>query len=142
MQDFQQKYASKYTSNFSSEPSSRPSYIPQTTIINNHSYPVYYNSQYGGYGYMNGGIWTAYSVVRDAVMLNALMGNHGYYYGDGGYGGYGNGGYGNGGPYNAGYNNGPYYGGGYGHSSGGFFTGVLCIIFLIFIASLIRRAMF
>jgi len=50
-------------------------------MVDNRSYPVQYDSGRGGYGYWDGGGWRAYEVVRDAVMLGALMRNHNYDYG-------------------------------------------------------------
>ena len=117
VKDFQQKYASNYNSTFSSEPKALPSYIPSTTVVNGNSYPVYYDYGHGGYGYWAGNRWTAYDVMRDAVMLNALMGQRNYSYGGG-----------------------PGYGYDYGsrpayysnHSSGGgFFAGLVVIIILV-----------
>jgi len=123
--DFQQKYAPKYTSTFSSEPTTRPSYIPQTTVVGGTTYNIYYDQSHGGYGYWNGGAWTAYSVVRDAVMLDALMHQHNYYYG-------------------------PSYSYGYGapsypvyvhHTSsfGGILFGLFCIVLLIIGAIVVAR---
>ena len=55
-------------------------------------------------------------MLRDAVMLDTLMHSHGYYYGN-----YGSG-------YYSSY-----------HHSGGFFTGLLSIIFLVVCAILVIR---
>ena len=121
MKDFEQKYAQTYTSTFTTQPGTRPSYIPQTTVINNNSYPVYYDSGYGGYGSMVGGHWMAYNVMRDAIMLNALMGQHNYYYGPG---------------YGPGYGGRTTY---YSQSSGGsgFLGGLIFIIVLVVIAVIV-----
>jgi hypothetical protein len=78
VRDFQTKHAAKYPSTFEREPGTRPPYIPQTVWVDRRSYPVYYDWRYGGYGYWDGPVWRAYEVVRDAVMLNALMDRHQY----------------------------------------------------------------
>ncbi len=124
MRSFQQQYAPKYTSTFSSEPASRPSYIPQSTVVNGNTYNIYYDQSHGGYGYWSNGAWTAYSVMRDAVMLNALMHQHNYYY--------------DGAPYAApyGYGGPTYY---HTSSSGGIWSGLLCVLFLIIAAFVIAR---
>ncbi len=120
--DFQQKYAKTYTSTYSSEPSTRPSHIPDYTTVGGNSYHITYNSNYGGYGYWQGGRWTMYDALRDAVMVNALMGQHNYYYGGGGGYGYGNG---------YGYNDGPYNNQ---STGGGLFVGFLFMLILIIAA--------
>ena len=80
---FQQKHGKQYGSKYASKPSKRPDHIPQNTTVNGRQYPVSYNQGYGGYGYMGpGGAWVAYSVMRDVMMLNLLMGRNNYYYGD------------------------------------------------------------
>jgi hypothetical protein len=86
VRDFQQKHAKDYPSTFRSEPSQRPSHIPGQTAINGRNYPVQYDSNQGGYGSWVGNRWMGYSVMSDAIMLNALMGQRNYAYGDG-YGG-------------------------------------------------------
>lgn len=50
-------------------------------VVNNHNYPVYYDYSHGGYGYWNGPLWVAYDVMRDSLMLDALMNHQGYSYG-------------------------------------------------------------
>lgn len=79
---FKDKYASQYTTKFKAEPKTRPDYIPQSTSIGGRSYPVAYNTQYGGYGYMGAGsAWVSYDPLGDAVMANTLMGRNNYVYG-------------------------------------------------------------
>ena len=135
MKDFEAKYAKTYSSTYSSEPSTRPSHIPQTYTSGNNSYPVYYNQQYGSYGFWDGPHWRIYEVARDAVMLNALMSNHRYEYGGpGGYGGYG-------------YPSSSYYGHGYrygdsGSNFFGWFIGLILILALAFVAFRILRRPF
>ena len=84
--NFSSKYSSKYTSRYTSEPFFRPSHIPRSTYYNGSNYTVIYNSGYGGYGFYGpSGAWIAYDVMRDTIMLNALMNNNGYQYVDTGY---------------------------------------------------------
>jgi len=91
---FQKKYGQKYSSSYAKEPTKRPDHIPRTTSVDGRKHNVEYNQRHGGYGYWGpGGGWVAYSVMRDMVMLNMLMGHRHYYYGaapgayHGGYGG-------------------------------------------------------
>lgn len=63
-----------------SEPAARPSHIPQTTVVNSHTYTVVYDRRYGGYGYYNGDRWYAYDAFTDGYVVGALMSNHSYYY--------------------------------------------------------------
>lgn len=77
---FKSKYATKYTSKYKTKPTTRPSHIPQTTMVNGKSYNVTYNVNHGGYGYMGPlGTWIMYDAMMDAVMMNTLMRNQGYY---------------------------------------------------------------
>jgi hypothetical protein len=95
-------------------------------MVGNRPYPVQYDSGRGGYGYWDGGGWRAYEVVRDAVMLGALMRHHNY---DSGYpGGHGTGMY----PY------GPVDAGGSGTGS---FIGVACVVVLAAGAFLFLRSL-
>ena len=81
--NFKTRYGSQYTNRFSKEPSSRPSYIPQSTSVGGRNYTIIYDIGHGGYGYYGpGGVWMMYDVMSDALMMNALMSHHGYYYGD------------------------------------------------------------
>ncbi|MEY2600075.1 MAG: hypothetical protein RLZZ142_2334 [Verrucomicrobiota bacterium] len=118
MRDFEAKHAPQYSSKFPQEPASRPAHIPTTILVNSQPYPVYYDWRYGGYGYWDGPVWRAYEVMRDAVMLNALMNRHSYSV---------------------------YDGGGYGprvhvhSSSGGFFAGLLCLLVLVVIVVVVVR---
>ena len=131
MQDFEKNHAKNYSSSYSSEPTSRPAHIPQTVTVDNRSYRVYYDPVHRGYGYQDGYGWRTYEVVRDAVMLGALMQHHNYNYG-GGYGSYGAPYYGQ--PYEA-----PYYQ----HSSGmGLVSGLICLLFLFGVARVFLRTIF
>jgi hypothetical protein len=132
VRDFEAKYAKNYSSSYASEPASRPAHIPQTVLVDNRSYPVYYDAGHGAYGYWDNSGWRTYEVVRDAVMLGALMRNHDYSYS--GYGG----GYAN---YGQPYENVPV--GYYRHSSGfGLLGGLICILFLFLCARLMMRIIF
>jgi hypothetical protein len=80
--DFQKKYAKQYSSSFSSEPKTRPSYIPSSYSSNGRNYTVVYDRGHGGYGYYDAlGTWMLYDAMSDAIMMNSLMSNRGYYYG-------------------------------------------------------------
>lgn len=82
VKDFRAKNEAKFVNKFDREPAIRPSYIPQTTTVGGSSYTVIYNPGFGGYGYYGpGGSWIAYNMWADAIMMNAMMHNHGYYYG-------------------------------------------------------------
>jgi hypothetical protein len=133
VQDFQQKYATSYPSTFSREPSYRPSYIPQTIIVGGNTYPVYYDWSHGGYGYWSGSTWTAYDVMRDALMLGMLMNQNNYSYGYGDYPGVN---------YNPPYNQ-PYtpayYPPVHHDYFGGMFSGLSFIFLLIIGANIVRR---
>lgn len=83
---FKQKHSEQYTSKFAAEPKTRPAHIPQSTTVNNKTYNINYDQSRGGYGYWNGGgpglgTWIMYDMFSDAIMMNAMMSNHGYYYG-------------------------------------------------------------
>src|SRR5690606_29338018 len=78
---FERDYAQRFPSTYSREPATRPSHIPQTTTVDGQSYPVTYDRQHGGYGYMRNGTWVAYNAFRDMAILSMLMGQHGYVYG-------------------------------------------------------------
>ncbi|MCW5965591.1 MAG: hypothetical protein KIT83_16255 [Bryobacterales bacterium] len=78
---FERDYATKFPSTFSREPGQRPNYIPPTTTVEGQNYDVSYNSRYGGYGYMRNGTWVAYNVFRDMALLNMLMSQNSYVYG-------------------------------------------------------------
>ncbi|NBV86863.1 MAG: hypothetical protein EBS01_11535 [Verrucomicrobia bacterium] len=134
MRDFEKNHAKNYPSAYASEPAARPAHIPQTVTVDNKSYPVYYDPVHGGYGYRDGSGWRTYEVIRDAVMLGALMQHHNYSYG-GGYGSYGAPSYGQ--PYIPPYS--PYYP----QSNGmGLVSGLLCLLFLFVIARVVFRTVF
>ncbi len=87
MRDFEKKHAAEFSSKFPQQPANRPGHIPQSTTINGQNYPVQYDRNQGGYGSWVGNRWSAYDVMRDSLMLNALMGQRNYSYGgDPGYG--------------------------------------------------------
>jgi hypothetical protein len=89
--DFKIKHADKYPTRFVSEPRIRPSYIPSYYTYGGTRYNIIYNPYYGGYGYWGPGhVWMMYDLMTDAIMLNTLMNNHGYYANGQGY--YDNGG--------------------------------------------------
>lgn len=84
--DFKAKNASTYTSKYSVEPSTRPSHIPSTYRSGGTTYNITYDRNNGGYGYWSGGntgigTFMLYDAMSDAVMMNTLMSNQGYYYG-------------------------------------------------------------
>lgn len=83
---FQAKYGSQYTSKYGTRPATRPDHIPATTTVNGQKMNVNYNPTYGGYGYMSGGRWMAYSLMGDAAMMGMMMNRHSYVYGSMGYG--------------------------------------------------------
>ncbi len=86
---FRNKYSKQYGSKFASKPSRRPDYIPNSTTVKGRQYPISYNSQYGGYGYLNAlGTFVLYDALSDTLMMNRLMNQNGYYYGGGMRGGY------------------------------------------------------
>jgi hypothetical protein len=66
---FASKNKAKYTSTYTTKPTTRPSHIPASYGGHN----VGYNSQYGGYGYMDNGSWRMYDAMSDAIMLTAIM---------------------------------------------------------------------
>ncbi len=84
--DFRSRYGSTYTSSFPVEPPTRPSYIPQSAVMDGQTVNIYYNPSYGGYGYVRNGAWRAYDALADAVVLDALLHQHNYYYGQSYYG--------------------------------------------------------
>ncbi len=130
VRDFEATHAKNYSSSYSNEPSSRPSHIPQTVLVDNRSYPVHYDVGHRGYGYWDSSGWRTYEVVRDAVMLGALMQHHNYNYG----GGYGPGHSSYGQPFDAP----PYY-----HNSGmGLVSGLICCLFLFVIVRVALRIIF
>jgi len=74
----------KTTSKYATKPATRPGHIPTSYSRGGVSYNVNYNSQYGGYGSMHGGLWTAYvfaDMATDAMMLNAMHRNNYLYAG-------------------------------------------------------------
>lgn len=81
--DFKAKSATKYSSTYKSEPAKRPTHIPQATTVGGKTVNVTYNAGYGGYGYMHPtlGTWMMYDMMSDAVMMNTMMRNDGYYVG-------------------------------------------------------------
>ncbi len=81
---FKTRNRGRFQNHFSSRPASRPTYIPRyTTGPNGSRYAVKYRPDLGGYGYYSPsmGRWMLYNVMGDAVMMNLLMHNQGYYYG-------------------------------------------------------------
>lgn len=87
---FKRSNAGKFRNRFSSRPSSRPDYIPKYYKgPQGGRYPLVYRPGLGGYGYYNPrlGRWSLYHVMGDALMVNLLMQNAGYYYGASPYGG-------------------------------------------------------
>lgn len=133
MRNFESTHAKSYSSSYSSEPTSRPAHIPQSVLIDNRSYPVHYDVGHRGYGYWDSSGWRTYEVVRDAVMLGALMQHHNYNYG-GGYGSYG--------PsyssYGQPFDSPPYY-----HNSGmGLVSGLITCLFLFVIVRVALRMVF
>jgi hypothetical protein len=74
----------KTTSKYATKPATRPTHIPNSYSRGGVTYNVNYNSQYGGYGSMHGGLWTAYvfaDMATDAMMLNAMHRNNYLYAG-------------------------------------------------------------
>jgi hypothetical protein len=133
VRNFEATHAKNYTSSYSSEPTSRPAHIPQTVLVDNRSYPVQYDVGHRGYGYCDNSGWRTYDVVRDAVMLGALMQHHNYNYG---------GGYGNYGPSYSSYGQ-PFDGPPHQHSSGmGLITGLITCLILFVIARMALRIIF
>lgn len=79
--NFKEKYSKQYTSKYATKPATRPSHIPQSTTVDGKTYNVTYNQQYGGYGYMGPlGTWIMYDMFTDAIMMNMMMRQHGYYH--------------------------------------------------------------
>jgi len=113
---FRSTQANKYTSSYATKPATRPKHIPQNTQVNGKPVNIRYNSSYGGYGYMNNGRWVVYNVMTDMVMLNMLMREGGYYYGQ------------------------PMYGGsGYGRVGRSMWPGIMVVLFLIVVAAFLYR---
>ena len=86
---FKRTNQSKFRNHFSSRPSSRPDYIPKYYKgPQGARFPLKYRPDLGGYGYYNPrlGRWSPYRVMGDALMVNLLMRNSGYYYGGSPYG--------------------------------------------------------
>ena len=78
---FKSKHGNQYTARYASQPATRPDHIPASTSVGGRTYPVSYNRQYGGYGYMGpGGSWVMYDAMADAAMLSILMSRNNYYY--------------------------------------------------------------
>ena len=75
------KMKSQYTSKYTSQPTTRPSHIPSSyKDAGGVSRNIGYNQQYGGYGYMGpSGSWIMYDMMLDGMMMNQMMGHHGYY---------------------------------------------------------------
>ncbi len=76
--DFRKTNADKYNTKFASEPSARPSYIPQVHIINGYSSPIYYDSYYHGYGFINSfGMFVLYDALSRQSEIHASNYNYG-----------------------------------------------------------------
>ncbi len=72
----------KYTSSYATKPATRPTHIPSTYASGGNTYNINYNSGQGGYGYMNGGSWIAYSYMSMATasMMTNSMNSNSYYH--------------------------------------------------------------
>lgn len=77
---FKSENASTYTSKYKTEPTTRPQHIPKTYSDGGHTYNITYNAGYGGYGYYGpGNRWIMYDMMRDSLMLSAIMSSHPHY---------------------------------------------------------------
>ncbi len=87
------------------------------------TYNVYYDYSHRGYGYWMGSTWMAYDAIRDAAMLGVLMDRHDYGVDT----------------YSTPYYNPPHYSTRSYHSGGGFFSGLLTVLFIVVVAIVISR---